>query len=273
MCSASARSGCESIIYGHAALFMLAAAWTLREGGHVRVDIFYADASPRTQGAGRSPRRAAAADSVLLVLVMVVAALCGALMGDPRALARNQRTAVRLLLKTLIPLFALLMALQGIAQAIRALRCVSARRGHERCRKSSPSCMVVAVCVALMAGYPVALHARRRVARLRGARPSARHDGSQLPRRAAAAHLRRDDQRGAARDPAVHLHGRDAGALAHRRGPARDHGAAVRPAARRASVFRSSIVGVLLAAAKGVVGATVVDHGADRAAGDAALRL
>jgi len=36
----------ETIIYGHATLFMLAAAWTLREGGHVRVDIFYADAGP-----------------------------------------------------------------------------------------------------------------------------------------------------------------------------------------------------------------------------------
>src|SRR5262249_1065376 len=32
----------ESIIYAHAALFMLAATWTLREGGHVRVDVFYA---------------------------------------------------------------------------------------------------------------------------------------------------------------------------------------------------------------------------------------
>src|SRR5436190_4336227 len=37
----------ESILYAHAALFMLAAAWTLREGRHVRVDIFYADAPPR----------------------------------------------------------------------------------------------------------------------------------------------------------------------------------------------------------------------------------
>ena len=37
----------ESIVYAHAALFMLAAAWTLREERHVRVDIFYADASPR----------------------------------------------------------------------------------------------------------------------------------------------------------------------------------------------------------------------------------
>src|SRR6478609_4325053 len=39
----------ESIMYGHAALFMLAAAWTLQVGGHVRVDIFYADASARTK--------------------------------------------------------------------------------------------------------------------------------------------------------------------------------------------------------------------------------
>src|ERR1044071_4549922 len=39
----------ESILYAHAALFLLAAAWTLKEGGHVRVDVFYADASPRTK--------------------------------------------------------------------------------------------------------------------------------------------------------------------------------------------------------------------------------
>ncbi len=41
----------ESVIYAHAALFMLAAAWTLQAGGHVRVDIFYAEAKPRTRAA------------------------------------------------------------------------------------------------------------------------------------------------------------------------------------------------------------------------------
>src|ERR1044071_8685805 len=39
----------EAVIYAHAALFLLAAAWTLQLGGHVRVDIFYADAKPRTK--------------------------------------------------------------------------------------------------------------------------------------------------------------------------------------------------------------------------------
>ncbi len=37
----------ESIVYSHAALFLLAAAWTLKNDGHVRVDIFYSSASRR----------------------------------------------------------------------------------------------------------------------------------------------------------------------------------------------------------------------------------
>lgn len=39
----------ESITYMHAVVFMLAAAWTLQRGGHVRVDIFYRRYSPKTQ--------------------------------------------------------------------------------------------------------------------------------------------------------------------------------------------------------------------------------
>lgn len=35
----------ESVLYLHAALFMLGAAYTLQVDGHVRVDIFYARAS------------------------------------------------------------------------------------------------------------------------------------------------------------------------------------------------------------------------------------
>jgi TRAP-type mannitol/chloroaromatic compound transport system permease small subunit len=33
----------ESVTYLHAAVFMLASAWTLQDDGHVRVDIFYRD--------------------------------------------------------------------------------------------------------------------------------------------------------------------------------------------------------------------------------------
>ena len=37
----------ESVTYLHAMVFMLAAAWTLQDDGHVRVDIFYRDRPAR----------------------------------------------------------------------------------------------------------------------------------------------------------------------------------------------------------------------------------
>lgn len=40
----------ESVIYMHAIVLMLGAAYTLKHGGHVRVDIFYRQASNRRQG-------------------------------------------------------------------------------------------------------------------------------------------------------------------------------------------------------------------------------
>ncbi|MEM1140740.1 MAG: TRAP transporter small permease subunit [Pseudomonadota bacterium] len=36
----------ESVVYMHGFLFMLAAGFTLRQNGHVRVDVFYGSASP-----------------------------------------------------------------------------------------------------------------------------------------------------------------------------------------------------------------------------------
>jgi TRAP-type mannitol/chloroaromatic compound transport system permease small subunit len=110
----------ESVIYAHAALFMLAAAWTLQVNGHVRVDVFYAEASPRAK---------ALVDllgALLLLLPFMAVILWFALPYVARSwaiLERSRETSglpLVYLLKTLIPLFALLMALQGIAQAIRA---------------------------------------------------------------------------------------------------------------------------------------------------------
>src|SRR5690242_19868953 len=105
----------ESILYAHAALFLLAAAWTLTEGAHVRVDVFYA---------GATPRRRAWVDlvgSVLLLLPFTLAVLYFSLryVGRSWALLERSRESSGLplvfLLKTLIPLFALLLGLQGVA--------------------------------------------------------------------------------------------------------------------------------------------------------------
>lgn len=118
----------ETVIYAHATVFMLAAAWTLRLGGHVRVDIFYADASPRTK---------ALIDLIGALLLLLPFAVMLAALSVPYAerswaiLEHSQEASglpLVFVLKTLIPLFALLMALQGVSQAIRALAALSRAR-------------------------------------------------------------------------------------------------------------------------------------------------
>ena len=118
----------EAVIYGHATLFMLAAAWTLRAGGHVRVDVFYAEANPRTR---------ALIDLIGALLLLLPFALALIFLSLPYAarswavLERSQEASglpLVFVLKTLIPLFALLMALQGVAQAIRALTALARPR-------------------------------------------------------------------------------------------------------------------------------------------------
>ena len=83
----------ESIIYAHAALFMLAAAWTFAENGHVRVDVFYADAAPRRKALVDLLGALLLADPVRVALAVLSLPYVGALLGDPGALARNQRPA------------------------------------------------------------------------------------------------------------------------------------------------------------------------------------
>ncbi len=118
----------ESVLYAHAAVFMLAAAWTLQIDGHVRVDIFYAQATPRAR---------ALVDLLGAIFFLAPFAAVLAIMSVPYAarswaiLERSRETSglpFVYLLKTLIPLFALLLGLQGIAQAIRAALVLVPRR-------------------------------------------------------------------------------------------------------------------------------------------------
>src|ERR1041384_3151084 len=122
----------ESILYFHAALFLLAAAWTLREGGHVRVDVFYADALPRTK---------AWIDLLGTLLLLLPFAFSIIWFSLPYVeaswaiLERSRETAglpLVFLLKTLIPVFAVLMALQGLAQAVRAAALLFPRPAQRR---------------------------------------------------------------------------------------------------------------------------------------------
>lgn len=110
----------ESIVYSHAAMFLLAAAWTLKNDGHVRVDIFYASAGPR---------RKAIVDlcGALFLLIPFAAAILyfsWPYVARSWTIMEGSREASGLplvyMLKALIPVFAVMLILQGLAQAIRA---------------------------------------------------------------------------------------------------------------------------------------------------------
>jgi TRAP-type mannitol/chloroaromatic compound transport system permease small subunit len=112
--------GLGSIRLQDAALVMLAAAWVLQVNGHVRVDIFYTRAGPRTR---------ALIDlfgAIVFLLPLVVVLLLVAVPYTERSWSvfegspQPSGLPYVYLLKTLIPLFAVLLGLQGLAQAIRA---------------------------------------------------------------------------------------------------------------------------------------------------------
>jgi TRAP-type mannitol/chloroaromatic compound transport system permease small subunit len=115
----------ETVIYTHATLFMLTAAWTLHTGGHVRVDIFYADASAQT----KALIELVGALVLLLPFMLVLIWLSVPYAARSWAILEHSQEASGLpivfALKTLIPIFAVLMALQGIAQAIHAAAALS----------------------------------------------------------------------------------------------------------------------------------------------------
>lgn len=109
----------ESIVYLHAAVFMLAVGYTTLHDGHVRVSIYY-------DGAGA--RAKAAVDlfgAVFMLLPFAAIVLYESVPYVQRswAILEGSRESSGLpavyLLKTLIPLYALLLALAGVSMIIR----------------------------------------------------------------------------------------------------------------------------------------------------------
>ncbi len=111
----------ESVIYLHALVFMLGAAYTLKQNAHVRVDIFYEKMSARTKAWFDL-------SGVLLLLApfcLFIIIISWNYVGLSWSLLEGSRDAGGLpavfLLKTTIPVMAGLLMLQGIAQALRSI--------------------------------------------------------------------------------------------------------------------------------------------------------
>lgn len=111
----------ESIIYMHGILFMVGAGYTLLHGGHVRVDIFYREATPKHK---------AKVDifGVLAFLLPVCVLLWfyswPYVVNSWNVYEGSKETSgiqAVFLLKTIVLVFVVLIALQGISLAIHSL--------------------------------------------------------------------------------------------------------------------------------------------------------
>lgn len=110
----------ESITYMHALVFMLAGAYTLKHNEHVRVDIFYQDMSSRNKA------KVDFFGTLFLLLPFAIFIIWVSFnyVSNSWKLLEGSREAGGLplvyLLKTLIPLMAILLFLQAISLAGRA---------------------------------------------------------------------------------------------------------------------------------------------------------
>lgn len=114
----------ESVSYMHAAVFMTAAAWTLQEDAHVRVDIFYRDAGPRH----KALVNVAGALVLLLPFCLFLILMGWDYVAASWQLKETSREASGLpfvyLLKSLILLMPVLLLLQTVCDLDRDVRCL-----------------------------------------------------------------------------------------------------------------------------------------------------
>lgn len=109
----------ELVLYMHAAVFMLGASWALQRDEHVRVDVFYRTASLRSKAMVNIA-------GTLLFLLPFAATVLWFSLGYAASSWRYQEGSMQpgglpyvYVLKTLIPLFAALLIMQGIGEVLR----------------------------------------------------------------------------------------------------------------------------------------------------------
>ena len=111
----------ETVTYMHALVFMAAAGYTLKHDAHVRVDIFYRRLGPRGQA------WVDLIGTLVLLLPVALFVLIGTwdyVVSSWMQLEGSYETGglpLVFVLKSFIPLFAVLLLLQGGARALRSL--------------------------------------------------------------------------------------------------------------------------------------------------------
>ncbi|MGE0653615.1 MAG: TRAP transporter small permease subunit [Alphaproteobacteria bacterium] len=122
----------ETIVYLHATLFMAGAAYTLLHDGHVRVDVFYREATARDRA------RVDLLGTVFFlwpVSILILVKSWPYVAQSWAVLERSPETSgipAVFVLKSLIPVFAVLMVAQGASMAASAILVMLGRTDSAR---------------------------------------------------------------------------------------------------------------------------------------------
>ena len=112
--------GQELVTYLHGCLFMLGTGYALKSGAHVRVDIFYRDFSPR----GKAWVNALGGIVFLVPLCIFILGVSWNFVSESWAIGETSSEPGGIpavfLLKTLIPVMAVNLLLQGTAEILRS---------------------------------------------------------------------------------------------------------------------------------------------------------
>jgi len=110
----------DSVIFSFAMIFMLGAAATLRDDGHVRVDIMRSRFGPRTRASIELFGAMAFIFPIGILILYAGAGLITRTWLDLEPFNESDGLPIKYLFKTLVPLFAVLMMGQGLSQALKS---------------------------------------------------------------------------------------------------------------------------------------------------------
>ncbi len=110
----------ESILYLHAGVILLGGAWALGDDGHVRVDVLYGRMSARAKAAVDLAGAYLLLGPMAITVLLVSRAYLDRSWRVGEGSPESDGLALVFLLKTLIPIFAVLLLIQAAALAARA---------------------------------------------------------------------------------------------------------------------------------------------------------
>ena len=110
----------DSVLFSFACIFMLGAAATLRDDGHVRVDILRPRFSPSTRAIIELVGTYAFIFPIGALILYAGASGLARSWAGLEPFNESDGLPIKYIFKTLVPIFAILMIGQGLAQAIKA---------------------------------------------------------------------------------------------------------------------------------------------------------